>query len=188
MRPASLTLALAFLFAGCAEETPAPPAATPAPKVAAPAPKPAAPAAPKTDAEKTVLDVALGSPDHTTLVAAVKATDLVVALNSPGGIYTVFAPTNAAFDQLPPGTVDALLKPEKKADLKKIVQHHATVPIMEEKDMKDGQVVSMSDGTPVTLHVKDGKYMVGEANIVGTVKAMNGIVYVIDKVLLPPAK
>ena len=187
MRVASMTVLLTFLLAGCSAEKPAAPAPAPTP-VAKVAPPPPAPARPKTDAEKTVLDVALGSPDHTTLVAAVKATDLATALGSPGGIYTVFAPTNAAFDQLPPGTLDSLLKPEKKADLKKIVQHHACVPIIQQADMKDGQVVPMSDGTSVTLHVKDGKVMVDDANILGTVKAMNGVVYVVDKVLLPPAK
>lgn len=183
-------LALALLVS-CGGAPPAPPSKPPeaahaaAPAAAAPA---ATPARPKTDAEKTVLDVAVGSPDHTTLVAAVKATDLVNALASPGGIYTVFAPTDAAFAALPAGTLDELLKPEKKSTLKLIVQHHAAVPIIEQKDMKDGQVVSMSDGTTVTLHVKDGKVMVNDANILGEVHAVNGVVYVVDKVLLPGAK
>ncbi len=157
----------------------------PAPEAAAP---PAAPAAPKADSEKTVLDVAVGSPDHTTLVAAVKAAGKADALGSPGGIYTVFAPTNAAFALLPAGTVDSLLTPEKNHDLKMIIQHHAAVPIIETKDMTDGQQISMSDGTKVTIHLKDGKYMVDDANIVGSVKAVNGVVHVIDRVLLPPAK
>lgn len=158
----------------------------PAPKVAAtPPPEPAKPAAPKADKEKTVVDVALGSPDHTTLVAALKAGDLVTTLNSPGGIYTVFAPTNAAFDALPPGTVEGLLKPEKKADLRKVLQHHAAVPILATKDMKDGETLSMSDGTNVTFHVKDGKVMVNDANIIASIPAVNGIVHVVDKVLVP---
>ena len=147
-----------------------------------------APRAPRPDNQKTVVDVALGSKDHTTLVAALKAADLVESLDSPGGVYTVFAPTNAAFDKLPAGTVEGLLKPEKKADLKNILQHHAGVPIMQLKDMKDGQTMGMADGTKVTFHVKDGKYMVNDANIVASIPAMNGIVHVIDGVLLPPAK
>lgn len=147
------------------------------------APRPA-----RADNEKTVVDVAVGSKDHTTLVAALKAADLVESLDSPGGVYTIFAPTNAAFDKLPKGTVEGLLKPEKKADLKNILQHHAGVPIMQLKDMKDGQTMGMADGTKVTFHVKDGKYMVNDANIVASVPAMNGIVHVIDGVLLPPAK
>lgn len=178
-------IALIALAACSTPPAPTAPATPPAPAVAAPAP---APAGPKADADKTVLDVALGSPDHTTLVAAVKATGLAAALGSPGGIYTVFAPTNAAFEKLPPGTLDSLLKPEAKADLKKIVQHHACVPILELKDIKDGQSISMSDGTAVTAHVTDGKVMIDGANVLGTVKAMNGVVYVVDSVLLPPAK
>ena len=142
----------------------------------------------RADNEKTVVDVAVGSKDHTTLVAALKAADLVESLDSPGGVYTIFAPTNAAFDKLPKGTVEGLLKPEKKADLKNILQHHAGVPIMQLKDMKDGQTMGMADGTKVTFHVKDGKYMVNDANIVASVPAMNGIVHVIDGVLLPPSK
>lgn len=179
---------ISFLFAfviACGEPA-APPLQTVA--VASVAPPVARPVRVKTDAEKTVLDVAVGSPDHTTLVAAVKATDLVNALASPGGIYTVFAPTDAAFAELPPGTLEELLKPEKKAALKLIVQHHAMVPIIEQSAMKDGDVLEMSDGTSVTLHLVDGKIQVDNANILGEVKTVNGIVYVVDKVLLPPAK
>jgi uncharacterized surface protein with fasciclin (FAS1) repeats len=172
---------------GCASP-PAPTTPQTSGPPAAVAPKPAPPAAPKSDAEKTVLDIALGSPDHTTLVAAVKATDLAGALGSPGGIYTVFAPTNAAFDKFPAGTLDSLLKPESKAALKSIVQHHAAVPIMEAKDLKDGQVIGMSDGTSVTIHIVDGKMMVDGATIVGSVRGMNGVVHVVDAVLLPPKK
>ena len=149
---------------------------------------PPPPARAKTDAEKTVLDVAVGSPDHTTLVAAVKATDLVNALASPGGIYTVFAPTDAAFAELPAGTLDHLLKPENKATLKGIVQHHAMVPIVYQDAWKDGDVFSMSDGTNLTVHIVDGKPMIENAHVLGEVKAVNGVVYVVDKVLLPPSK
>lgn len=169
----------------CAPEAPAPAVALPTP-VAAPVAE--APAPPKKDSEKTVLDVALGSPDHTTLVAAVKASGTANALGSPGGIYTVFAPTNAAFDKLPAGTVDTLLKPENQPKLKAIVQHHASVPIVNVADMKDGQVIKMADGTSVTLHVKDGKVDVDGAAILGSVQAVNGVVHVVDTVLLPPEK
>lgn len=182
-------LLLPLGLAACATDAPSPPPVSSAPTTVASAPAaPAAPAAPKPDSEKTVLDIALGSPDHTTLVAAVKGAGKADALGSPGGIYTVFAPTNAAFDLLPPGTVEGLLAPEKKADLKKIVQHHAAVPIVDTKDMTDGQTIAMSDGTKVTIHVKDGKYMVDDANIVASVHAVNGVVHVVDRVLLPPAK
>ncbi|MDP2316962.1 MAG: fasciclin domain-containing protein [Pseudomonadota bacterium] len=187
--PALLSMFSLAALIGCSNSQPAPTAgATAAPAVAAAPAPPPKPAAPKSDAEKTVLDIALGSADHTTLVAAVKATDLAPALGSPGGIYTVFAPTNAAFDKLPAGTLDSLLKPEKKADLKKIVQHHAAVPVMTIKDLKDGQVIGMSDGTSVTVHLKDGKVMIDDANVIASVQGMNGVVHVVDAVLLPPAK
>lgn len=172
-----------LVLCACSEPPGAAPA--PAPNVATAPTPPAKPAAPKADKEKTVVDVALGSPDHTTLVAALKAGDLVTTLNSPGGIYTVFAPTNAAFDALPPGTVEGLLKPEKKGDLRKVLQHHAAVPILATKDMKDGATLSMADGTNVTFHVKDGKVMVNDANILASVSAVNGVVHVVDKVLVP---
>lgn len=179
-----------FLLIACAAcSSPAPvatPVSAPAPVAAPPAPKPAAP--PKKDNEKTVLDIALGSPDHTTLVAAVKAAGKADALGSPGGIYTVFAPTNAAFDALPKGTVESLLTPEKKADLVRLVQHHAAVPILEEKDIVDGAKLAMSDGSSVTFHVTGDQRMVDNAHIVGAVRGMNGIVYVVDAVLIPPAK
>lgn len=149
---------------------------------------PATPVVPKADSEKTVVDVAVGSKDHTTLVAALKAGDLVETLNSPGGVYTVFAPTNAAFDKLPKGTVDNLLKPENKDELRRVLQHHAAVPILQIKDMKDGQTLAMADGTKVTFHVKDGKVMVNDANIVATIPAANGIVHVVDAVIVPSPK
>lgn len=145
-------------------------------------------APPKPDNEKTVVNVAVGSANHTTLVTALKAADLVESLASPGGVYTVFAPTNAAFDKLPKGTVEGLLKPEKKAELKNILQHHAAVPILQIKDMHDGETLAMADGTKVTFHVKDGKVKVNDANIIASIPAMNGIVHVIDGVLSPPPK
>ena len=155
--------------------TPIPPAAA----VVAPA---------KADSEKTVVDIAVGSPDHTTLVTAVSAAGLVPALSSPGGIYTVLAPTNEAFAELPKQTLEDLLKPEHKADLKRILQHHAGVPIVQTKDMQDGQTMTMSDGTKVTFHVQGDKVMVDGATILGSVTGANGVVHVIDKVLLPPAQ
>lgn len=180
----SWSLLLLLPLLACSE-APAPKAAAPTPVAAAPKPAPP-PAKPKSDAEKTVLDVALGSPDHKTLVAAVQATDLGPALGSPGGIYTVFAPTDAAFAALPAGTLDELLKPEKKSQLKAIVQHHATVPIVDANGLTDGMVLKMSDGTAVTVTLKDGKPTVDGANILGSVHAVNGVVHVVDKVLLPP--
>jgi uncharacterized surface protein with fasciclin (FAS1) repeats len=138
------------------------------------------------DSSPNVVKVAISSKDHTTLVAAIQAAALVDALSNAGP-FTVFAPTNAAFDQLPAGTVDNLLKPEQLTNLQNVLQYHVWVGVINQEMMKDGQVLNMVNGDNVTLHVKDGKVMVGEANIVGSVRASNGIVYVIDKVLLPPA-
>ena len=89
---------------------------------------------------KNVVQVAMGSKDHTTLVTAVKAADLVDVLSNAGP-FTVFAPTNAAFDKLAPGTVDGLLKPEKKADLQDILQYHVSVGVFKEDAFQDGQVI-----------------------------------------------
>ena len=193
-RVATLVLGGAVALSCTKPSEPQPAAAAAAPEAAqatepAKPAEPAPPPAPKSDAEKTVVDVAIGSKDHTTLVAAVKAADLVVSLSSPGGAYTVFAPTNAAFDKLPKGTVEELLKPEKKGDLTAILKHHAAVPILKLSDLKDGQVVAMSDGQKVTIHVQGDKVMVENATILASVPAMNGVVHVIDTVLLPtPAK
>jgi uncharacterized surface protein with fasciclin (FAS1) repeats len=134
--------------------------------------------------QPNIVKVASGSKDHTTLVAAVKAADLVDVL-AQSGPYTVFAPTNAAFDLLPKGTVEGLLKPEKKADLQNILQYHVTTSMYTESMFRDGLKLGMANGGSVVISKKDGKLMVNDANIVGHVAASNGIIYVIDKVLLP---
>jgi uncharacterized surface protein with fasciclin (FAS1) repeats len=138
--------------------------------------------------QKNVVQVAVGSKDHTTLVTAVKAADLVDALSNAGP-FTVFAPTNAAFAVLPAGTVDGLLKPEKKEALTDILQYHVSLGVFKTDAMTDGQVIGQVNGDNITISKKEGKIMVNNtATIIGTVPASNGIVYVIDKVLLPPAK
>ena len=138
------------------------------------------------ESAKNVVQVAIGSKDHTTLVAAVKAAELVDALSNAGP-FTVFAPTNAAFDKLPAGTVEGLLKPEKKDDLTDILQYHVSVGVFKEDMFQDGQSIGQVNGGNITISKKDGKLMInGTANIIATVPASNGIVYVIDAVLLPP--
>jgi uncharacterized surface protein with fasciclin (FAS1) repeats len=144
-------------------------------------------AVPAADTPQTVVDVAVGSPDHTTLVSALKAADYVVSLQNPGP-FTVFAPTNAAFAALPAGTLDELVKPEKKGDLQNILKYHVTVSTYEKGWLKDGQTMGMANGAKVTFHVKDGAVLINDAKILGSVRAGNGIVHVVDKVLLPPAK
>jgi len=134
--------------------------------------------------QKDVVKVAAGSPDHTTLVTAVKAASLVDVLSNAGP-FTVFAPTNAAFDKLPAGTVEGLLKPEKKADLQDILQYHVAVAVYKPELLQDGQVINMANGGNVTIGIKDGKITVNGANVVATIPASNGIIHVVDAVLLP---
>lgn len=134
--------------------------------------------------QKDVVKVAVGSADHTTLVTAVKAAQLVDVLSNAGP-FTVFAPTNAAFDKLPAGTVEGLLKPDKKEALADILQYHVAVAVYKPDMLQDGQVIPMANDGKVTIGVKDGKVTVNGANILASVPASNGIVHVIDAVLLP---
>jgi len=137
---------------------------------------------------KDVVKVAMGSKDHTTLVAALKQADLVTALSNAGP-FTVFAPTNAAFDKLPAGTVDGLMKDDKKADLQNILQYHVTTSALKADFFTDGLTLGMVNGDNITFSVKDGKVMInGTANIIASIPASNGMIHVIDAVLLPPAK
>lgn len=140
------------------------------------------------DSQKDVVKVAVGSKDHTTLVAALKQAGLVTSLSNAGP-FTVFAPTNAAFDALPAGTVDELMKDEKKEDLADILQYHVTLSALKIESFQDGQTLGMVNGQNVAVTVKDGKVTLNnKVNIIATVPASNGIVYVVDGVLLPPAK
>ena len=135
-----------------------------------------------------VVKVAVGSKDHTTLVAALKQAELVTALANAGP-FTVFAPTNAAFDKLPAGTVDGLMKDDQKADLQNILQYHVTTSALDAQFLKDGMTLGMVNGDNLTISVKDGKTILnGSATIVASVRASNGWVHIIDGVLLPPAK
>jgi uncharacterized surface protein with fasciclin (FAS1) repeats len=136
------------------------------------------------DSQKDVVKVAAGSADHTTLVTAVKAAELVDALSNAGP-FTVFAPTNAAFAKLPAGTVEGLLKPDKKEALQDILQYHVAVGVFKTEMLQDGQSLSMANGGNVKIGVSGGKITVNGANLVATVTASNGIVHVIDDVLLP---
>ena len=138
--------------------------------------------------QKDVVKIAVGSKDHTTLVAALQQADYVDDLSNVGP-FTVFAPTNAAFDKLPAGTVEGLMKNEKKADLQNILEYHVAVGGYKTENMLDGQKINMVNLDNITLSVKDGKVMVnGTANIIASIPAANGIIHVVDAVLLPPAK
>jgi uncharacterized surface protein with fasciclin (FAS1) repeats len=149
------------------------------------------------NAQKTVVDVAVGSADHTTLVAAVKAAGLVETLQSAGP-FTVFAPVNAAFAKLPAGTVDYLLKAENKATLTKVLTYHviagtfdAATVVKAITDAKGSLALKTVSGGTVTASLKNGKVILtdergGTATVVATdLKAGNGIIHVIDSVVLP---
>ena len=139
------------------------------------------------DSEMNILQVALGSPDHSTLVAGVKAASLVDVLTNAGPL-TVFAPTNAAFDKLPAGTLETLLKPENKKQLARIIKYHAAPGSYTGPSIKGVMGIGQATGDKVKVTTKDGDTFVNGAKILGTVKAANGYVHVIDAVLLPPDK
>ncbi len=135
--------------------------------------------------QQDVVDVAVGSKDHSTLVAAVQAAELVEPLQKSGP-FTVFAPTNAAFDKLPAGTVDDLLKPENKDKLADILEYHVSVGVFTEDMLRDGQKIGQVNSQNITVAKEGNNIKInGKANVVGTVRASNGIIYVIDEVLLP---
>jgi len=109
---------------------------------------------------------------------------------SNAGPFTVFAPTNEAFDKLPKGTVDDLMKPENKEKLQDILQYHVYVGVIKPEMMQDGQSLSEVNGGNITIQKSaDGKITInGKAHIITSIPASNGIIHVIDEVLLPPAK
>lgn len=146
---------------------------------------------------KDVVDIAIGSPAHTTLVAAVKAADLVGTLKSKGP-FTVFAPTNDAFAKLPAGTVETLLKPENKSKLAGILTYHVVAGNLMAADVvaaiKKGNgkaEVTTVNGQKLTISMMGDKVMITDANgnaahvTAADLKGTNGVVHVIDSVLLP---
>ncbi len=134
---------------------------------------------------KNLVQTAVGSPDHTTLVTAVKAGELVDVLSNAGP-FTVFAPTNAAFAKLPEGTVDGLLKPESKEALVNILEYHVSVAVYKAENLTDGQSIGQVNGDNIKITKKDGKIFVNDkAEIVASIPTSNGIIHVINEVLLP---
>lgn len=149
------------------------------------------------NAQKTIVDLAVGSSDHTTLVAAVKAADLVATLQSAGP-FTVFAPTNAAFGKLPAGTVEALVKPENKSMLTKILTYHVVAGNFNAgavvKAIKDGggkATLKTVSGGSIVASLENGKVVLtdekgGVATVVAAdLNASNGVIHVVDAVVLP---
>ena len=136
---------------------------------------------------KTIVEVAAGNPDFSTLVAAVKAAGLAETL-SGAGPFTVFAPTNAAFAKLPKGTVEDLLKPENKAKLASILTYHVVGAKVLAKDVKAG-AVKMVSGNESKITVDGKTVKIDAATVTATdIACKNGVIHVIDSVILPPAK
>jgi uncharacterized surface protein with fasciclin (FAS1) repeats len=138
---------------------------------------------------QSVVGIAVGNPDFSTLVAALKAADLVTTLEGAGP-FTVFAPTNAAFAKLPAGTLDNLLKPENKAQLTSILTYHVVSGNVMAADVVKLSEAKTVEGSTVAIKVVDGKVMLnGAATVTATdIKGSNGVIHVIDSVILPPAK
>lgn len=134
---------------------------------------------------KDIVDNAMGSEDHTTLVSAVKAAGLVETLKGEGP-FTVFAPTNEAFNKLPKGTVENLLKPENKGKLTSVLTYHVVPGAIKSGDLKNGQTLKTVQGENLMITEKDGKWFVNGAQItIADVISSNGVTYVIDAVVLP---
>lgn len=148
-------------------------------------------------AQKTIADIAVGSKEHTTLVAGLTAADLVTTLQSAGP-FTVFAPTNAAFAKLPAGTLETLLKPENKATLAKILTYHviagtfdAAAVVKAIKANKGSLSLTTVSGNKLTASIKQGKVTLTDEKgnsatvVTADLTATNGVIHVIDAVVLP---
>ena len=146
---------------------------------------------------KNIVQNAVNSKDHTTLVAAVKAAGLVETLESKGP-FTVFAPTNTAFGKLPAGTVETLVKPENKATLTKILTYHVVPGRLSAQDLMrkakagGGQaILTTAEGEPLTVKVKSGAVWIIDAKggvarvTIPDVNQSNGVIHVVDTVLMP---
>ena len=164
-------------MAGCGREEAAPVAPAPVPVHASNVP----PMAPT-----NIVRLAQASKDHTTLVAAIEAADYVTAVAASGPL-TVFAPTNAAFDALPPGTVKSLLEPANADQLRRVLQYHVTTSALSPKSLHDGQMLGMTNGAKTRIRVEGDQIWINDAKVLSSTPADNGMLYVIDAVLLPPA-
>ena len=132
-----------------------------------------------------IVDNAVNSADHTTLIAAVQAAGLVDTLKSPGP-FTVFAPTNIAFAALPEGTVESLLEPENIDQLTSVLTYHVVPGVYTAEDLTDGMTLETVNGQMLTVTYQDGSWMINDAMVeVANAVSSNGITHVINAVLLP---
>lgn len=132
-----------------------------------------------------IVEIAAGNEDFSTLVAALKAADLVNTLAGEGP-FTVFAPTNAAFDALPDGTVESLLEPENKTQLRAVLTYHVVPGAVYAGDVVELSSATTVQGGDVSITTEDGRVMIDGAEVIKTdIEADNGVIHVIDAVLLP---
>ena len=181
----ALLSSVGFVIVGCTP--PADTSSTPAASSGA-APTAASTPAPIPAMAKDIVDVAIGAPQFSTLVAAVQAADLVDKLKGAGP-FTVFAPTNDAFAKLPAGTVENLLKPENKAQLVAMLTYHVLPGKVMAADVADAQVTPATvQGATVAVDGRSGVKVNNATVISADIAASNGIIHGIDTVLMPPAK
>jgi uncharacterized surface protein with fasciclin (FAS1) repeats len=139
---------------------------------------------------KNIVQYAVNSKDHNTLVSAVKAAGLVDTLSGPGP-FTVFAPTNAAFGKLPKGTVETLVKPESKATLTKILTYHVVPGKLSAADLTDGKKLTTVEGETLTVKHDGNKIWIVDAKggksqvTIPDVNQSNGVIHVVNTVLMP---
>ncbi|GIV71915.1 fasciclin domain-containing protein [Caldilinea sp.] len=177
----ALTLITALMVAACAPVAPAP--------MATPAPAPTEPAAeaPADESPGTIVDIAVSAGNFETLVAAVSAAGLVETLQGEGP-FTVFAPTDEAFAALPEGTIESLLADPEGA-LTQILLYHVVPGKVMSTDLSDGMTAETVQGSPVTFSIKDGVVKVNDATVIAAdIEASNGVIHVIDAVILPPSE
>jgi uncharacterized surface protein with fasciclin (FAS1) repeats len=133
----------------------------------------------------TIVDIAASNSSFSTLVEAVKAAGLVETLSGQTQ-FTVFAPTNEAFAALPKETLENLLKPENREALRKVLTYHVVAGKLESKTLRSGRVNSV-EGSPVNIRVTNNQIKINDAKVISAdVKASNGVIHVIDRVILPP--
>jgi uncharacterized surface protein with fasciclin (FAS1) repeats len=137
--------------------------------------------------DSDIIELAVATDELSTLVTAVKAAGLVETLQSDGP-FTVFAPTNAAFEALPEGVLEMLLKPENKDQLTAVLTYHVIGAEVMSGDLKDGMKAETVEGSDVTIDISNGNVMVDNAKVtMADINASNGVVHVIDTVILPPS-
>ncbi len=136
------------------------------------------------ESQLNVVQLVNSSKEQTTFAKAIKAAELVDVL-SDDGPFTLFVPVNAAFDKLPAGTVSNLLQLENKTKLQELLHYHVTNSSLNLNFFKDGQRIGMLNGVNIEVHLKNNKVYINDAQIIASIPAVNGIVHVIDGVLIP---